>query len=65
MAILSNFDHIRYQLRLMELESEHDQEALARNLLTEQEAQERAKLRGIQRQNISWWLAKEGGEKDE
>ena len=63
MAILSNFDHIRYQLRLMELESENDQEAIARNLLTEQEAQQRAELRGMQRQNISWWLARNGGEK--
>lgn len=55
------YERIRLQLRLMELESENDQEAIARNLLTEQEAQARAELRGMQRQNISWWLARNGG----
>ena len=68
---MNQYDHIRYQLRLMELESENDQEAVARNLgttppltfvLTEQEAQQRAELRGLQRQNISWWMARNGGD---
>ncbi len=59
---MNQYQRIRHQLRLMELESENDQEAVARNLLTEAEAQARAELRGIQRQNISWWLAMNGGE---
>ena len=59
----TEYQRIRHQLRLMELESENDQEAVARNLLTEEEAQARAELRGMQRQNISWWLAKSGEEK--
>mgnify|MGYP001591069705 CR=1 FL=1 len=59
---MNQYDRIRHQLRLMELESENDQESVARNLLTEQEAQARAELRGMQRENISWWLTKNGEE---
>jgi len=55
------YERIRLQLRLMELESKNDQEAVTRNLLTEEEARARAELRGMQRQNISWWLARNGG----
>ncbi len=61
---MNQYDHIRHQLRLMELESENDREAVARNLLTEVEAQARAEVRGMQRQNISWWLARNGGNED-
>ncbi len=60
----TQYDRIRHQLRLMELESENDQEAVARNLLTEQEAQARAELRGMQRQNISWWLRNGGNDEN-
>ncbi len=62
MTIKSEYDKIRLQLTLLTYEAESDREAVARNLLTEQEAQARAEVRGLQRQNISWWLAKEGGE---
>ena len=57
----TEYQRIMLQLRLMTLESEADREAVARNQLTEQEAQQRAELRGLQRQNISWWLARNGG----
>ena len=60
---MNQYDYIRHQLRLMELESENDQEAIAQNLLTEQEAQARAELRGLQRENIGWWLAKQSPER--
>lgn len=56
----SQYDKIRLQLTLLTYEAENDQEAIARNLLTEDEAQKRAELRGMQRQNIIWWLAKNG-----
>ena len=74
MTILSKYDKIQLQLTLLTYEAENDREAIARNLLTEQEAQARAELRGIQRQNISWWLrsttsvtfvAKNGGEDED
>ncbi len=65
----AQYNKIRLQLTLLTSESETDQEALTSNQMTEQEAlrqaqdaaQARAELRGLQRQNISWWLAKEGG----
>ena len=57
----TEYDRIRLQLTYLTYEAENDREAVARNQLTEQEAQQRAELRGLQRQNISWWLAKNGG----
>ncbi len=64
MPMKTEYQRITLQLQLMTLESENDQEAIARNLLTEAEAQARAELRGMQRQNISWWLRINGGEDD-
>ena len=63
-TIKTEFDRIRLQLYLMTLESKYDQEAVARNLLTEEEAQQRAELRGMQRQNICV-LLRMNGEKDD
>ncbi len=58
---MSKYDKIRLQLTLLTSEAETDQESVTRNQMTEQEAQARAEIRGLQRQNISWWLAKKGG----
>ncbi len=57
----NQYNKIRLQLTLLTSEAEIDQEAITSKILTEQEAIARAEIRGLQRENISWWLAKKGG----
>ena len=64
MTTKSEYNKVRLQLYLMTLESKNDREAVARNLLTETEARQRAELRGMQRQNICVWLRMNGGNQD-